>query len=87
MAIRSDFPAGFLNGVTLRGVPIVQSHPGQVFWVYNGSALLQGQRGGSDSNRGTFNSPFASLNYAISHCVANRSDIIIVKPGHTEMGS
>lgn len=84
MTIRSDFPQGFLNGVTMRGVPIVQSHPGQVFWVYNGTGLLASQRGGSDGNRGTFNSPFATLNYAISQCVANRGDIIIVKPGHAE---
>jgi len=84
MALRSDFPQGFLNGVTLRGVPIVQSHPGNVYWVYNGTALLQGQRGGSDSNKGTFNSPFATLNYAMSQCVANRGDIICIKPGHAE---
>lgn len=84
MALRSDFPAGFLNGVTMRGVPIVQSHPGQVFWVYNGTGLLPGQRGGSDGNKGTFNSPFASLNHAITQCVANRGDIIVIKPGHTE---
>lgn len=84
MAIRSDFPNGFLNGVTLRGVPIVQSHPGKVFWVSNATTLLEGQRGGSDGNKGTFNSPFGTLNYAISQCVANRGDIIIIKPGHTE---
>jgi hypothetical protein len=84
MALRSDFPQGFLNGVTLRGVPIVQSHPGNVYWVYNGTALLPSQRGGSDANKGTFNSPFATLNYAISQCVANRGDIVIIKPGHAE---
>jgi len=84
MALRSDFPAGFINGVTLRGVPIVQSHPGQVFWVYNGTGLLAGQRGGSDANRGTFNSPFATLAHAVTQCVADRGDIIIIKPGHAE---
>lgn len=83
-ALRSDYPNGFLNGVTMRGVPIVQSHPGNVFWVYNGSALLPGQRGGSNGNRGTFNSPFSTIAYAVSQCVANRGDIILVKPGHAE---
>jgi calcineurin-like phosphoesterase len=84
MPIRSDFPAGFLNGVTLRGMPIVQAHPGEVFWVYNGTAVLKGQRGGSDQNKGTFNSPFSTLAGAVAQCVANRGDIIMVKPGHAE---
>lgn len=84
MALRSDYPNGFPNGITMRGVPIVQSHPGQVFWVYNGTAILPGQRGGSDANKGTFNSPFATLAYAVTQCVANRGDIIVIKPGHTE---
>lgn len=84
MPIRSDFPAGFLNGVTLRGMPIVQAHPGQVFWLYNGTAVLGGQRGGSDGNKGTFNSPFGTLAGAVAQCVANRGDIIMVKPGHSE---
>lgn len=84
MAIRSDFPNGFVSGITLRGIPIVQSHPGEVFWVYNGTALLKGQRGGSDGNKGTFNSPFATLEAAINACTANRGDIIFIKPGHTE---
>jgi hypothetical protein len=84
MAIRSDFPNGFLNGVTIRGVPIVQSNPGQVFWVYNGTALLPGQRGGSNGNKGTFNSPFSTIAGAIAQCAANRGDIIFVKPGHAE---
>ena len=84
MPIRSDFPNGFLNGVTLRGMPIVQAHPGEVFWLYNGTALLGQQRGGSDGNKGTFNSPFSTLAGAQAKCVANRGDIIMVKPGHAE---
>lgn len=84
MALRSDFPAGFMNGVTIRGVPITQSHPGKTFWVSNATTLAEGQRGGSDGNKGTFNSPFSTLNYAISQCVANRGDMVIIKPGHVE---
>jgi hypothetical protein len=55
-----------------------------VFWVGNGTALQSGQRGGSDGNRGTFESPFATLDYAVGQCTANRGDIIFVKPGHAE---
>ncbi len=81
----SNFPNGFNNGIQIRGVPIAQTHPGKAFWVSNNTTgLLAGQRGGSDGNRGTFDSPFASLNYAISQCLANRGDIIFIKPGHAE---
>jgi hypothetical protein len=81
----SIYPNGFASGVQVRGVPLVQTHPGKAFWVSNATTgLLQGQRGGSDSNRGTFDSPFATIAYAVSQCVANRGDIVFVKPGHAE---
>jgi hypothetical protein len=80
----SSFPNGFAQGVSIRGVPIVQTHPGRVFWVSNASTLLANQRGGSDGNKGTFNEPFSTLNYAVTQCVANRGDVIICKPGHSE---
>lgn len=81
----SNYPGGFLTGITVRNIPLVQTHPGKAFWVSNSTTgLLAGQRGGSDNNRGDFNSPFATLNYAITQCVANRGDIIFIKPGHAE---
>jgi hypothetical protein len=80
----SSFPNGFANGVNIRGLPLATSHPGKVFWVYNGTALLTGQKSGSDGNRGTFDAPFSTIDYAIGQCVANRGDIIFVKPGHAE---
>jgi hypothetical protein len=79
----SNFPGGF-NNVTIRGVPITQSHPGQVYWVSNATPTLPGQIGGSDGNPGTFNAPFSTLEYAITSCTANRGDIIFIKPGHAE---
>src|SRR4051812_38908241 len=81
----SNYPAGFANGVTVRGVPLVQTHPGKAFWVSNNTTgLLAGQRGGSDQNRGTFDSPFLTIGGALAQCVANRGDIIFIKPGHAE---
>lgn len=80
----SNFPNGFANGLTIRGVPLTMANPGQVFWVYNGTALMPGQRGGSNGNKGTFDSPFATVDYAVSQCVANRGDIVMIKPGHAE---
>lgn len=81
----SNFPNGFASGISIRGVPLIQTHPGRVFWVYNGTTgLMAGQRGGSNGNKGTFDSPFSTIDYAIGQCVANRGDIIMVKPGHAE---
>lgn len=84
MALGSNFTSGFANGLTIRGVPLTVANPGKVFWVSNATTLQTGQRGGSDANHGTYDSPFATLSYAVSQCVANRGDIIFVKPGHAE---
>lgn len=81
----SNYPNGFNGILTLRNVPILQTHPGKFFWLSNNTTgLLAGQRGGSDGNHGTFDSPFATLNYALTQCLANRGDIIMIKPGHAE---
>lgn len=81
----SHYPGGFANGITIRGIPITQAHPGKAYWVYNGTTgLMPGQRGGSNGNKGTFDSPFSTIDYAIGQCVAGRGDIIFVKPGHAE---
>lgn len=80
----SNYPAGFASGITIRGMPLAVTHPGKVFWVYNGTAVLPGQRGGSNGNKGTFNDPFSTVDYAIDQCTASRGDIVMVKPGHAE---
>lgn len=80
----SNYPAGF-NNITLRGIPITQSHPGQVFWVgNNASSILPGQVNGSDGNQGSFSSSYSTIQKALDSCVAGRGDIIFVKPGHAE---
>lgn len=81
MAI-SSFPNGFAEGVLIRGVPLLQAYPGKVFWVGNSATLLQGEAGASNSNKGTFLSPWSTLDFAIGQCAANRGDIIVVRPGH-----
>lgn len=80
----SNYPGGFASGVVIRGLPLHTAHPGKVYWVYNGTALLQGQRAGSNGNDGSFNAPFSTVDYAIGRCTANRGDIVMVKPGHSE---
>ena len=80
----TNFPYGFSYGVNIRGVPLLQAQPGIVFWLDNGPSMNPNQHAGSDSSHGTFNDPFASLNYAFSQCLPGRGDIIMVGAGHKE---
>lgn len=87
MSNMSNYPNGFVNGITIRGVPITVLHPGKVFYVNNSSVLASTDDGvaGADSPAsGTYQRPFASVDFALSQCVANRGDIIAVMPGHAE---
>lgn len=80
----SNYPNGFTNGVTIRGLPVTIAHPGKVFFVNSSAVLAPNGLGGSNGNNGTYQKPFATIDYAIGQCVANRGDIIMVMPGHTE---
>lgn len=80
----SHFSSGFRNGVTIRGVPIVNTHPGRVFWVNNSSVLAQGAVGGSDGNDGSYQRPFSTIAKAISMATASRGDVVFIMPGHAE---
>lgn len=83
MALISNYNNGFAQGVIIRGVPLVQTHPGRVFWVGNSATLLVGEKTASNANKGGFLDPFSTLDYAVGKCKANRGDIIFVRPGHT----
>lgn len=72
----SNYPGGFAYGVTIRGIPVLNLHSGNVFWVDS--------NGGSDGNKGTFDRPFATLDYAVGRCTANNGDLILAKAGHSE---
>jgi len=80
----ANFNGGFKDGISIRGVPVSITHPGRVFWVYNGTALLPNQKAGSNTNDGSFNAPFSTVDYAIGRCTASRGDVIMVMPGHAE---
>jgi len=81
----TNYPQGFANGLSVRGVPLLQAQPGVVFWLNNSNnPLLSNQHGGSDGNRGTYLDPFATLNHAIASCQPGRGDIIMVGSGHYE---
>jgi len=84
----SNYPNGFASGVTIRGIPLQQMHPGEVFWVNNSSVLAYGQEvNGSNGNDGSFARPFSSITYALTKCTANRGDIIALGVGHNELVS
>src|SRR5665647_1889483 len=80
----SNFPNGFSAGITIRGIPIAQTHPGQTFWVGNSTVQMGNQRTASNGNEGTFLAPLSTITYALSRCTASRGDIIYVRPGHAE---
>lgn len=81
----SSFPGGFMQGVTIRGVPIDFPNSGEVFWVNNSTtAIAKGAVGGSNGNNGSYRRPFSTVDYAIGKCTADRGDIIYVMPGHAE---
>lgn len=87
MSNMSNYPNGFANGITIRGVPLTVLHPGKVFYVNNSSVLASTDDGvaGADSPAsGTYQRPFATVDFAIGQCVASRGDIIAVMPGHAE---
>lgn len=81
----SNYPHGFKNGVTIRGVPVELAYPGKVFWVGNSATRLPNEKTASDGNDGTFLAPFSTIEGAMnsSQVVASRGDVIFVRPGHT----
>jgi len=84
---------GFIQGLTVRGIPLGQAYPGKIWWV-NGSSVIPkrgvaGVDGGGDAtgNRpgdGSYLRPFATIDYAIGRCTASRGDIVAVMPGYTQ---
>lgn len=81
----SNYPYGFPGGITIRGLPVLNSYAGKVFWVGNNtpgiaaSNIKAGGQWGESPQK-----PFATLDYAVGRCLANRGDIIMVMPGHAE---
>lgn len=63
------------QGVSIRGMPVLNSYGGNVHWV---------DSGGSSNGAGNFQRPWTSIDTAVGQCTANNGDIIMVKPGHAE---
>lgn len=83
----SNYPNGFTDGVTIRGVPLAIAYPGKVFFVNNSAVLAPVDNavvGADTPSAGTFNSPFSTIDYAVGQTVAGRGDIVRVGAGHAE---
>ena len=81
----SFFPSGFNSGLNVRGMPILNTYPGAVFWIDSSS--------GSDGNPGTWQQPLASTAGALAlstgyaslrQPLAGRDDLLVYKAGHQE---
>ena len=70
----AKYPNGFSGGVAIRGMPILNSYSGKIFWVDSAT--------GSNGNRGTFDRPFATAQKGHDACSAG--DIVVLKAGHAE---
>lgn len=70
----------FQNGVTSFGIPQLGNGDiptgGEFFFVHSGS--------GNNGYDGSWDTPFATIDYAIGRCSASVGSVIIVKPGHAE---
>lgn len=74
--MKSVYTNGWAGGVTVRGINILNTYGGDVFWVDSGT--------GSNTQKGTERRPFATWVYAMNRCTADNGDIIMVKAGHAE---
>lgn len=63
--------------------PTIALAPGKAFWVSNATSVAE-VPSGNNANDGKRLTPFATIAYAQTKCVANRGDVIICKPGHSE---
>jgi len=70
----------FRNGITINDIPLIltQNKNGNVFWVDSSNQTA------ANGGKGTFEKPFASIDYAVGRCTADQGDIIMVAANHTE---
>ncbi len=79
----------FPHGISSFGVPILpETTPnvvsGNIYWVGATAGLNWLAGSNSSATGGEFQTPFATIDYAIGKCTANNGDVIYVLPGHTE---
>lgn len=66
----------FPYGLNVGGVNVLNTHPNNIYWVDSNT--------GSDGNPGTHRAKMASLDGALAKCSANKGDVIVLCPNHSE---
>jgi hypothetical protein len=82
--LMTNYPNGFAQGVSVRGLPLLQTNAGNVFFLGNSRILRSGGVVSSDTNPGTLTKPLRTLSAALTACTQGAGDIIMVLPGHRE---
>ena len=67
----------FKDGVSIAGMPTQFTYPNKVYWVDSNSSR-------ASNSKGTFSNPCTTLDAALDLCVANKGDVIMIKPNHAE---
>jgi len=75
MAINMSSYGAFSKPVSIRGIPVLNMHGRNVYWV---------DSGGPGGTKGTYQNPLKTIDAATTLCQANRGDIVYIKPGHSE---
>lgn len=78
----NNYTNGFAGGLISREQYLPDTFAGTVRYVGNHTTNLVGEKGASDTNKGTFLAPYSTIDYAVGQC--NEDDTIFVRPGHTE---
>lgn len=85
MSLYSNYSSGFDSGLLIDNVLTYSPIPAKAFYVGNHATREDDEKGASDSsNRGIYNEPFSTVDYAIGQCKANNVNTIFVRPGYTE---
>lgn len=58
-------------------IPLGLLRSNAIKWVHSGTGV-------DDVNHGTFDEPYATVDYAVGTCTSARGDLIVVKEGHAE---
>lgn len=70
----------FPDGISSFGLPVIGSGS---LPIGNSYRFVSSVRG-SDGNDGSFEAPYATIDYAVGTCTASAGDVIVVLPGHAE---
>lgn len=72
------YPNGFPNGVSIRGMTVLNTYSGSVFYVDSTDPNC------SAGGPGTYGTPFNTISNALTLCTADKGDVILVRAGHVE---